>query len=187
MTLDLHTLQMHGFFRAPVGDLTAVPALCAALRSRLPDGIAIVSPDAGRVPMATEYADCLGAPLIVLHKRRESRRETAVAHVAGDVRDRACLVIDDMIATGGTIAESMRTLREAGARPEIWVAATHGLFIEHVLDRPARAGVKIVFTTDTISQTGSNRLQMEVVSIAPLLATALQRFMADGSIGDLYE
>ena len=92
-----------------------------------------------------------------------------------------------MIATGGTITETMRTLREAGARPEISVAATHGLFIEHVLDRLARAGVKIVFTTDTISQIGSNRLQMEVVSIAPLLATALQRFMADGSIGDLYE
>lgn len=110
VTLDLHTLQMQGFFRVPVDNLTAVPALCAALRSRLPDGIAIVSPDAGRVPMATEYAHCLGAPLIVLHKRRESGRETAVTHVLGDVRDRACLVIDDMIATGGTIAETMRNI-----------------------------------------------------------------------------
>jgi ribose-phosphate pyrophosphokinase len=184
VTLDLHTPQMEGFFHVPVDSLTAVPTLCSALRNSLPDGVAVVSPDAGRVPMATEYAHRL-APLIVLHKRRASGRETAVSHVVGDVRDRPCLIVDDMIATGGTIAESVRVLRKAGAATEISIACTHGLFIDDALDKIAEAGVRIAFITDTVPQASPQKLPLQVVSIAPLLAAAIQRLVADGSISDL--
>jgi ribose-phosphate pyrophosphokinase len=186
VTLDLHTPQMEGFFHVPVDSLTAVPTLCGTLRNSLPAGLAVVSPDAGRVPMATEYAHRLGAPLIVLHKRRTSGRETAVTHVVGDVRDRPCLIVDDMIATGGTIVESVRVLRKAGAAAEILVASTHGLFIENAREKIAEAGVRKVFITDTVPQADSTKFPLQVVSIASLLAAAIQRLVADGSISDLH-
>jgi ribose-phosphate pyrophosphokinase len=124
ITVDLHTPQIEGFFHAPVDSLTAVPTLCQALRDRLPANVVVVSPDVGRVGMATRYAQCLGAPAVVLHKRRVSGVETQVTHVVGEVSDRSCLIVDDMISTGGTMAESITALLNAGARPEIIVAAT---------------------------------------------------------------
>jgi ribose-phosphate pyrophosphokinase len=99
-----------------------------------------------------------------------------VTHVVGDVRDRACLIIDDIVATGGTIVESVRALRAAGAQPGITVAASYGLFVEGALDTLARAGVRKVFVTDTVSQTVADRSRVQIVSVAPLLAAALRRF-----------
>ena len=110
VTLDLHAEQIEGFFQIPVDNLTAVPTLCQALRGRLPEGVVIVSPDVGRVAMATEFADRLGSPVAVLHKRRTSGTETVITHVVGDVRGRPCLIIDDMISTGGTIARAVEAL-----------------------------------------------------------------------------
>src|SRR4051812_31901578 len=130
VTVDVHTTQLEGFFRIPFDSLTAVPALATALRERLPEGTVVVSPDAGRMRMATEFAHRLKTAVVVLHKRRESGTETKVTHLVGDVRGRACLIIDDMISTGGTIAESIEVLLGAGARPEIVVAATHGLLLD---------------------------------------------------------
>src|SRR3954468_24592575 len=115
VTVDIHTPQLEGFFRIPVDSLTAVPVLATALRDRLPEGTVVVSPDAGRVRMATEFAHRLKTSVVVLHKRRESGTETKVTHLVGDVRGRACLIIDDMISTGGTIAESIEVLLKAGA------------------------------------------------------------------------
>lgn len=186
VTVDLHAPQIEGFFHAPVDSLTAVPTLCAALRDRLPPGVAVVSPDTGRVRMATEYAHRLGAPVIVLHKQRASGTETAVTHLVGEVRDRACLIIDDMISTGGTIAESVETLLAAGARPEITVAATHGLFVEGAREKVLHPGVHEVFVTDTVALRGKDWPRVRIISVAPLIAAALRRFLADGSISDLY-
>jgi len=182
VTLDLHTPQIEGFFHVPVDSLTAVPVLSAAIQERLPERTVVVSPDSGRVRMATEYAHRLRLPLIVLHKQRQRGGETAITHVVGEACDRACLIIDDMIATGGTIVESAHALRDAGARPEILVAATHGLFVETAVTKLVEAGVRLVFTTDTVPQAGSDQLSLEVVSVAPLLASAVQRFVANESI-----
>jgi ribose-phosphate pyrophosphokinase len=124
ITVDLHAAQIEGFFHVPVDNLTAVPTLCAVLHEGLSPGTVVVSPDVGRVKTATEYAHRLGTELIVLHKQRESGTATEVAHVVGDVRDRPCLVIDDMISTGGTMAGSIAALLDAGARPDITIAAT---------------------------------------------------------------
>jgi ribose-phosphate pyrophosphokinase len=136
--------------------------------------------------MATEYAQRLGAPMAVLHKRRESGTETRVTHLVGDVRDRPCLIIDDMISTGGTIAESVEALLKAGARPEITVAATHGVFVEGCRDKLSHKAVREVLVTDTISVAGQGWEELKVVSVAPLIASAIRRFAADGSIRDLY-
>jgi ribose-phosphate pyrophosphokinase len=186
VAVDLHTPQVEGFFQVPLDTLTAVPTLCEALRPRLPAGAVVVAPDAGRVKMATRYAERLGAPLAVLHKRRESGTETAVTHLVGDVRGRACLIIDDIIATGGTIIESVAALRQAGAGPEILVAATHGLFVGAARDSFDRADVSGVIVTDTVAPAGGEWALRRIVPITPLLAGAIRRFVADGTLSDLY-
>jgi ribose-phosphate pyrophosphokinase len=185
VTVDLHTPQIEGFFHAPVDTLTAVPTLCLALRDRLPPDLVVVSPDAGRVRMAMHYAQCLGAPVIVLHKRRESGAKTEVTHVVGDVSSRACLIVDDMISTGGTVAESIRALLRAGARPEIIVAATHGLLRLGARDKLDHPAVREIFVTDTVCVAEQDWPRLHVISIASLIAGAVERFLADGSIGDL--
>ncbi len=186
VAVDLHTPQIEGFFRVPFDTLTAVPTLCEALRPRLPAGAIVVAPDAGRVKMATCYAERLGAPMAVLNKRRASGTETAVTHLVGDVCDRTCLIVDDIIATGGTIAEGAAALREAGAGPEITVAATHGLFVGTARESLQRAGISRVFVTDTVPPEGGEWPLLEVVPIASLLADAIRRFVADGSLSDLF-
>jgi ribose-phosphate pyrophosphokinase len=172
--VDVHTPQTEGFFRGPVDHLSAVPELSRVLGEMLPPETVVVSPDAGRVRMATEYARRLGLPLIVLHKRRDSGTATRVTHVVGEVRGRPCLIIDDMIATGGTIAESARALVKAGARSELVVAATHGLLLDGACARMAAAGVAQVYVTDSVATPERRCSHARVVTIAPLLAAAIR-------------
>ena len=181
IAMDLHTPQMEGFFYAPTDILTAVPPLCRALQGRLPSDSVVVSPDAGRAQLAARYGECLGLPVVMLHKRRESAERTHVTHVVGDVKTRACVIIDDMIATGETIAASFAALLEGGARPEFIVAATHGLFLEGAREKLDHAAVRSVFVTDTISFKQRNWAKLRVVSIAPLIGGAIKRLIPDGS------
>jgi ribose-phosphate pyrophosphokinase len=183
--VDPHASQIEGFFHIAVDSLTVVPTLCQGLRQRLLPETIVVSPDAGRVRMATRYAHLLGISVAVLHKQRESSTETEVTHLVGDVRDRACLIVDDMISTGGTIATSVEALLQAGARPQITVAATHGLFLDGARDKLSHKAIGEVFVTDTVSVGGREWPQLRVVSIAPLIAATIERFMIDGSISDL--
>jgi ribose-phosphate pyrophosphokinase len=186
VTVDLHAPQIEGFFHVPVDSLTAVPTLCKVLRDEVPPGVVVVAPDLGAMRMATEYAHRLGAPVVVLHKRRESGTETTVTHLVGDVREKACLIVDDMISTGGTMAESIEALLAAGARPEITIAATHGLFLPGAREKLTHPSVRRVFVTDTVPVTEKDWPQLRVISIAPLIAAAVQRFVRDVSISDLY-
>lgn len=184
VTVDLHTPQLEGFFRIPVDALSAVEPLCEAVRGHVDGDVVVVSPDAGRVALATEYARRLGAPLAVLHKRRESGTETEVTHLVGEVDGRACLVIDDMVSTGGTLVKSVRALREAGAR-SCAVAATHGLFVGDALRRLRDDDIHDVWVTDTVPVPASpadDAPVPRVVSVAPLIAAALRRMM-DGADG----
>ncbi|MGL4622814.1 ribose-phosphate diphosphokinase [Chroococcidiopsis sp.] len=186
VTLDLHAPQIEGFFRIPVDSLTAVPTLCEALRDRLPPDVVVVSPDTGRVQMATQYAQKLDTSAVVLHKQRKSGTETEVTRIVGDVGDRPCLIIDDMISTGGTLARSIEALLNAGARPDITIAATHGLFIAGARAKLSHPSIQAIFVTDTIATQETDWQQLQVVSIAPLIAKAIQWFVFDGSLGDLF-
>lgn len=188
LTIDLHTPQVEGFFHIPVDSLSAVPTLCDAVRDRVPLGDAvIVSPDAGRVPMATDYADRLGLPLVVLHKRRLNGAEIKITDRVGDVRGHTCLIVDDMIATGGTLVESAMALREAGARPELFVAATHALLLGSATDDLFRAGVRELYVTDSVAPQRPLDPAVRVVSVAPLLASAIRRELGGESFQELYE
>ncbi|MGP0063747.1 MAG: ribose-phosphate diphosphokinase [Isosphaeraceae bacterium] len=186
LTLDLHADQIEGFFQIPVVNLTAVPTVCQALRGRLPEKVVVVSPDAGRVAMATDYAHRLGSTVAVLHKKRISGTETVITHVVGDVRDRPCLIIDDMISTGGTILRAVEALLASGARPEITVAATHGLFMGDARTKLSHEAIRDVVVTDTVAPDRS-WARLRVVPIAPLIAEAIRRLKAGESLGDLFQ
>jgi ribose-phosphate pyrophosphokinase len=183
ITIDLHTIQTEGFFSIPVDTLTAVPTLCAVLAEELPANTVIVSPDAGRVVLATAYAERLHLPLAVLHKRRASAHETHTTHLVGDVEGMVCLIIDDMISTGGTIVESARALREAGAQA-CRVAATHGLLLDGAAERLRDAGIESVLVTDTVPVAEAGVIR--VASVAGLLAAVIRRLREHGSLRELY-
>jgi ribose-phosphate pyrophosphokinase len=190
VTVDVHTPAVEGFFRIPVDNLTAVPALAAALAQRsanASDNAVIVAPDLGAVRLANRYATKLDLPVAVCHKRRLGGAEVSVARITGDVSGRRCIIIDDMISTGGTIVEAVRALNEAGALPEHIVAATHGVLVSGALDKMAEAGVRALFVSDSIEMPVSKgaRLTPTVVSVAPLLTTAIRRLLDGGSLREL--
>ena len=188
LTVDVHTPQLEGFFRIPVDDLTAVPLLSRSLRPEITGDAVVVTPDVGGVRRATEYATRLGLPVAVCHKRRASATEVTVTDITGDVRDRACVIVDDMITTGGTIAEVTDIMARdlVCARPDITVAATHGVFVEGAHARLTEAGVHRVFVTDTVAIAERDWPPLQVVSAAPLIAAAMRRVIANGSLADLH-
>ena len=184
VTVDVHTPQLEGFFRIPIDNLSAVPTLCAALHHHVPGNAVVVSPDLGGLRRATEYSQRLGMPAAVCRKQRTSGTEVSVTQVIGDVSGRPCVIVDDMITTGGTVAECVRALRDAGARPPFTVAATHGVFTPGSRERLAEAGVRDIVVTDTIAQPHLGE-GLRVVSIAGLLAHALRRLGSDASLSTL--
>ncbi len=185
VTVDLHAAQIEGFFFIPVGNLTARSPLVEALRPKLGRDTVVVSPDTGRVSMATEYAHALGLPVVVLHKHRESATETDVTRVVGEVRGKSCLIVDDMISTGGTIARSVEALIRAGARPDVVVAATHGLFVGEARRRLRDANIRGLYVTDSVPVEADGWPELHVVSVAPLLAEAIRQLSSGGSLTSL--
>jgi ribose-phosphate pyrophosphokinase len=187
VTTDIHTPALEGFFHIPVDNLTAVPMLAAWIRARVSRDAVIVAPDIGALRLANRYASELDLPVAVCHKRRLGGAEVSVGRITGDVASRHCVIVDDMISTGGTIAESARALKDAGARPEPFVAATHAVFAPGALDRIAAAGVRAMVVTDSIDprDTASGSFRPDVISTAPLFATAIRRLLDGGSIREL--
>lgn len=186
VTFDMHAAQIEGFFRIPVDNLTAVPMLCDALQNHIAKETVVISPDLGAMRRTREFAERLGLSVAVLLKRRLSGTEVEVSQVAGDVRDRPCLIVDDMISTGGTIIESIRMLLQEGARPDMVVATTHGLFIDNALEKLIGAGVREIFVADTIAQPQELPEKMHRVSIAPIIAMAVRKLLAHESLRELY-
>lgn len=186
VSVDFHTAQIEGFFHVPVEHLTAVPTLCDELKGRLAKETVVVSPNEGRLEMAAKFAQRLDLPLAVVHKQRVSGLMTRVIKITGDVQDRPCLIIDDMIVTGDTIANAMDALIKEGARPEFRVAATHGVLLIGARARLTRPGLREIFITDSVAPHIANWQELKVVSIAPLLASAIHRLATHQSISDLY-
>lgn len=186
VTLDLHAEQIEGFYRVPVDNLSAVPALSDELKRRITPEAVIVSPDEGRFKMASAYGRRLGAPVAVLEKERKTGTNTRVVKVIGDVAGRPCVIIDDMIATGGTLVRAIKALLAAGARHEIRVAATHGVLIDGAREQLRHPALREIIVTDTIAPHHADWPKLSVVSLAPLLAAVIRRLAARESIGDLF-
>ena len=190
ITVDLHTSQIQGFFDGPVDHLFALPLLAEHISARVDlDRITVVSPDAGRVRVAEKWTDILGAPLAIIHKRRDpdTPNEVRVFEVVGDVRDRVCIVVDDMIDTGGTIVKAADTLFDNGAA-EVIVAATHGILSEPAAQRLQESRISEVVVTNTLPIPPERQFdKLTVLSIAPLLAQAIYEVFTDGSVTRMFE
>jgi ribose-phosphate pyrophosphokinase len=190
MTVDLHTSQIQGFFDGPVDHLFAMPLLANHLSSRLPrEQITVVSPDAGRVRVAERWTDMLGAPLAIIHKRRDPDipNQVRVFEVVGDVRDRVCILVDDMIDTGGTIVKAAETLFENGAA-DVVVAATHGILSDPARERLQNSQISEVIVTNTLPIPSEKQFdKLTVLSIAPILAKAITEVFTDGSVTSMFE
>jgi ribose-phosphate pyrophosphokinase len=184
ITIDLHAPAVEGFFAAPVDHLTAVPILADALETTRDDDDVVVAPDLGAAKLARRYAKRLKLPVAIVHKTRVSSSEVAAEDISGSVRGRRPILVDDMISTGGTIAEALRAVLAAGARPEAIVAATHGLFVGPAEERLRALPITRLLVSDTLPIV-PGPLPMEVVSVAPLLATAVRRIAEAQPLGDL--
>ncbi|MEV5483642.1 MULTISPECIES: ribose-phosphate diphosphokinase [Streptomyces] len=191
MTVDLHAAQIQGFFDGPVDHLWALPLLAGHVRQKHgSEHLTVVSPDSGRTKLAEKWAQALGGtPMAFVHKTRDPLRpnEVVANRVVGDVRGQLCVVIDDMIDTGGTIAEAVRRLLDAGAR-DVVVAATHGVLSGSAAERLAGCGAREVVLTDTMPiPDGKYFDALTVLSIAPLLAQAIQAVADDTSVTGLFD
>ena len=188
ITMDLHSSQIQGFFALPVDHLTAVNVLARYLAGKKRGDLVVVSPDAGRVKLAAQYANRLDAPVAIIHKRRLGPERSEVSHVVGEIRGRTPVVIDDMITTGGTIDRTVEALMNGGARPEVCIVATHPVLVGRSIEYLSRPEISEVFVANTIPLGPEKRLdKITVVGIASLIADAIRSVHTDGSVSRLFE
>ncbi|MFG1839058.1 ribose-phosphate diphosphokinase [Micromonospora sp. DT228] len=190
LTVDLHTAQIQGFFDGPVDHLFAMDILAEYVEHKYAGRpMTVVAPDSGRVRVAERWTDRLGGcPLAFIHKTRDPMKPNQVVanRVVGEVEGRVCLIVDDMIDTGGTIAKAADILKESGAA-EIVVASTHALLSDPATERLKNSSISEIVVTNTLPLPPEKQLdKLTVLSIAPLLARAIREVFDDGSVTTLF-
>ncbi|MEL0149104.1 MAG: ribose-phosphate diphosphokinase [Pontimonas sp.] len=190
MSVDLHAAQIQGFFDGPVDHLFAMPVLLEHFQKQLdPETLTVVSPDMGRVRVADIWSDKLGAPLAIIHKRRDPKvpNQVSVHEIVGDVEGRVCLLVDDLIDTGRTIAKAAEALKANGATGVV-VAATHAVFSDPAVDVLQSDVIDQVVVTDTLPLDKDKHWdRLTVLPIAPLLARAIREVFEDGSVTSMFD
>ena len=191
MSVDLHTAQIQGFFDGPVDHLFALPLLTEYVASKYDtSNMTIVSPDAGRVRVSERWSDRMGGcPLAFIHKTRDPlvANQVVANRVVGDVDGRVCVLVDDMIDTGGTITKAADVLFEAGAA-DVIITATHGVLSDPATDRLKNSRVAETIITNTLPVPEDKRFdKLTVLSIAPLVARAISEVFEDGSVTSLFD
>jgi ribose-phosphate pyrophosphokinase len=187
MSVDLHTDQIQGYFDGPVDHLVALPILSKYVRNKYGnEQLAVVSPDAGRIKVAEQWSKRLGgAPLAFIHKTRPN--ESVANRVVGEVAGRTCILVDDMIDTGGTITKAADALIAAGA-DDVIIAATHAILSGPAVDRLKNCQAREVIVTNTLPIPAERQFdKLTELSIAPLLSQAIRAVFEDGSVTSLFE
>jgi ribose-phosphate pyrophosphokinase len=188
VSVDLHSGQIQGFIDQPFDHLTAMPVLVDHLAKTLGDDVVVVSPDAGRVKVAERYANALHADLAIVHKRRVRGEKNVVEakEVVGNVDGRTCVLIDDMIDTGGTLVAAAEQLVEQGAS-QVCAAATHGVLSGPAIDRLKNSAIAKVVVTDTLPLPPEKQIdKLEVLSVASIIADAIDAVFEDTSVSEIF-
>jgi len=186
LSVDLHSGQIQGFFNGPVDHLTAMPVLLEFLQSLHADDLVIVSPDAGRVKVAERYTNLLHADLAIVHKRRENSNEVSAKVIVGDVEGRTCVIVDDMIDTGGTIVAAADALAARGAAT-IYAATTHGVFSGPAIDRLKNSVIAKVVIANTLPLSPDKQIdKIEALSVASIIADAIDAVFEDTSVSEIF-
>lgn len=187
--MDLHAGQIQGYFDIPVDHLTAVPYLAKYFKSHIDtDNIVAVSPDLGGVTRTRKFAEELnGAPIAIIEKRRPKANENVVMNVIGSIEGKDCILVDDIIDTAGTVCKAAEALRNHGAK-RIYGCATHGVLSGPAIERIDNSIMERFVITDTIELPEEKRIdKIDVVSVAPILASAIRRVNTDRSISKIFE
>lgn len=189
IAMDLHADAIQGFFNIPVDHLTALGIFANYFVEKKLENVVIVSPDEGRVKQARQLVRMLNAPLAVGYKHHEGHGHTEITELAGDVKGKIPIILEDMITTGGSIIECVNALVSKGAKPEIYVAATHGVLASNAVDRlNGHAAVAEVVVTDSVRMKPENaRPKITILSVASLFGEAIRRVNQDLSISSLFD
>jgi ribose-phosphate pyrophosphokinase len=189
LTMDLHAGQIQGFFDIPVDNLYASPLMAADLKARYPDDdLIIVSPDVGGVGRARGIAKRLDAQLAIVDKRRERAGVSEVVNVIGDVSDRLCVLVDDIVDSGGTLCNAAQALLDAGATAVV-AYVTHGVLSAGAVARIAASRLEALVITDSIRATEAVRVADKIreITVAPLIGEAIRRISDETSVSSLFD
>ena len=188
LAMDLHAAQIQGFFDLPVDHIYAFPVLANYYKElEIPD-VVVVSPDVGGIKIAKAYSKKLGIRMAVVDKRRIGPEETEIGFVIGEVEGKNVIMIDDIIATGGSIAQAARVLRDKGAK-DIYVGTTHAILCGSAAEKLAAAPIKEIAITDTVplnDRAKSLGKKIKVLTIAELLGEAIRRIHTNQSVSALF-
>ncbi|HUS08621.1 MAG TPA: ribose-phosphate pyrophosphokinase [Bryobacteraceae bacterium] len=187
LALDLHAAQIQGFFDIPVDHLFAAPVMIDHFRASAHSDLTVVSPDAGGVERARAFAKRLNAPLAIIDKRREEANVAEVMHIIGDVAGRNCIIVDDLIDTAGTLVKGAEALLKQGAA-SVSACATHAVLSGLAVKRIEESQIREVVVTNSIPLKEEARRcsRIRTLSVAPLLARAIQSIHEGGSISTLF-
>lgn len=190
LTMDLHAAQIQGFFNIPVDHLLGVPMMCKYYNDKfrdLPnDQLVVVSPDLGSVTRARKFAERIDASIAIIDKRRPTANVSEVMNIIGDVKNKTCIIIDDMVDTAGTLCNAANALVTKGGAKAVYAGATHGVLSGPALDRIEESVLKEMLFLDTIPllhNTASGKLKE--MSVAPVFAEAINRIYSDRSVSPL--
>jgi ribose-phosphate pyrophosphokinase len=187
LALDLHASQIQGYFNIPVDHLYGTPVMVAYFRSLRLKNVVVVSPDPGGVERARAFAKKLKAPLAIIDKRREDAHTVEMMNVIGDVMGKICLIVDDMIDTGGTLVRATKALLDQGAQ-KVFASCTHGVFAADAINKICHAPLEQVVVTNSIplSPAGEACKMIKTLSVAPLLAHAIKSIHDETSVSKLF-
>ncbi|MGQ3684911.1 MAG: ribose-phosphate diphosphokinase [Candidatus Loosdrechtia sp.] len=188
LTIDLHAAQIQGFFDIPVDHLLAFPVLSKYFEKLFSENLIVVTPDVGGIKLARNYSKKLGIKMAIVDKRRVGPEETQVGFIIGDVADKDIIIIDDLIATGGSIVQAVTVLKEKGAK-NIYVGATHPVFCGAAVERLCAAPIKEIIVTDTIplnKEIRGGNAKIKVLSVSELLGEAIMRIHRHESVSSLF-
>ncbi|KAI4453450.1 ribose-phosphate diphosphokinase family member [Holotrichia oblita] len=191
LTMDLHAAQIQGFFDIPVDHLIGMPVLRRAILKEefmKDDNLVVVSPDVGSVARARQLAQKLNAPMAIIDKRRPKANEMEVMHVIGDVKDKNCLMLDDMIDTAGTIVQGAKALKEIGGAKNVFACCTHAVLSGPAIERLEKSIIEKIFILNTIEMPEHKRIpKIQEISVAPIFAEAISNIYGDRPVSKLQE